>query len=113
MYQQNEITMRTIDKTINFKGEYFDFAEFYYEHNGRKFKVHYEGTSSMPCASIGHDWYQSLSVMKEDGTWEQVTDAKVVGAPTHYELHYKRAAEARALLAEADKKFQSYIKKIY
>ena len=105
--------MKTIDKIINFKEDYFNFAEFYYEHNGRKFKVHYENTSSMPCATKGSDWYQSLSVMKEDGTWGQVSDAEIVGAPTHYRLHNTKSAQARPLLDEADKKFQSYIKKIY
>ena len=106
--------MKTIEKIVRFDSKgYLDFAELYYEHNGRKFKVHYEATTSSPCASIGHDWYQSLSIMKEDGTWEQVTDAKVVGAPTHYEMAYRREADIRPMLAEAEKKFQSYIKKIY
>lgn len=90
-----------------------DFAEFYLEHNGRKFRVHYEATRDVPCARIGGDWYQSLSIMTADGTWEQITDARVVGAYTHYELCNTPIQMAKYMLDKAIKKFQDYIIKIY
>ena len=111
--------MKVIDKIINnyegARGPVFRFAEFYYEHNGHKFKVHYEAEDSVPCASVGMDWYQSLSIMTSDGTWKQVSDAKVVGACTHYELDNNKTREAKIkeMLDDADKKFQDYIVKLW
>lgn len=93
----------------------FDFAEFYYEHNGKKFRVHYEATRDAPCARTGMDWYQSLSIMTPDGTWKQVADAEIVGAVSHYTLrdNYQNAALIEKMLADAEIKFKSYIEKIW
>ena len=107
--------MKTLRKIIDKRNNLFNFAEFYYEHNGRKFKVHYEATGDMPCASRGNDWYQSLSVMTNDGTWEQVTDAEILGAVSHYDLYRHRTdiAFVEKELNKAEKIFKQYITEIY
>lgn len=109
--------MKTIEKIVKtyveYGREFLEFAEFYYEHNGKKFRVHYEGTTSIACASIGQDWYESLSVMTKDGTWQQVADAKIVGAVGHAKLWHTEMEKVIPLLDDAEKKFKAYIKKIW
>ncbi len=106
--------MKTIERIVKTNDRNnLVFAEFYYEHNGKKFRVHYVATTDRPLASIGGDWEQSLSIMLPDGTWEQVADAAIVGAVTHYDLCYKQMEKVRPLLDDAEKKFQAYIKKIW
>ena len=107
--------MKQLKKIINTDGGRFHFAEFYYEHNGKKFKVHYEATTNVPCASKGGDWYQSLCVMKPDGTWQQVTDAEMLGAVSHYELdrHDRDLDYVGAKLNEAERIFKKHIVDIY
>ena len=107
--------MKTLKKIVKIDVGHFNFAEFYFEHNGKKFKVHYEATSSMPCAATGHDWYQSLCIMTNDGTWAQITDAEVLGAVTHYQLYRNRdnISFVNDKLDEAEKIFKKYIEEIY
>ncbi|MBO7509943.1 MAG: hypothetical protein J6T35_02060 [Bacteroidales bacterium] len=89
--------------------------DVYLEHNGHKFQIHYEAEDSVPCATRGNDWYNALKIMTEDGAFEQITDAQVVGAPTHYEMkrYARRGMSFAPEMEEAIAKFKEFIEAIY
>lgn len=53
--------------------------------------------------------------MKEDGTFSQITDAAVVGAPTHYDMKRceRRGESFASKMEEAIAKFKEFIETIY
>lgn len=89
--------------------------DVYLEHNGHRFQIHYEATDSSPCATRGNDWYNALKIMTADGTFDQITDAEVVGAPTHYAMMslWRRGLPFDALIESAIEKFKEFIEAIY
>lgn len=86
------------------------FATRIVEHNGNKFRIHLEDTSNSPCASVGQDWYHSLSIMTADGTFKQITDAKEVGSSvSHYRCNLGTPTDFETLCRD----FCDYIRLVY
>lgn len=78
------------------------------EYNGKKFRMYLEGTNSMPCASVGHDWYHSLSILTDNGKFSQITDAEEVGSSVS---HYRCTVEKD--FPKLCEDFENYIKAVY
>ena len=85
-----------------------DSATRIVEYNGKKFRMHLEYTHSMPMAIKGHDWYHSLSILTDNGTFSQITDAEEVGSSVS---HYRCIVERD--FPKLCEDFENYIKAVY